>query len=71
MPLKDHRRKEEKDSGKALITSRKAKLEEERNYELVTRKRRETGTFVKSFLRFLFSQIGMVVVVIAVSLLGE
>jgi len=50
--------------------TRKAKLEEERNYELVTRKRRETGVFFKSLLRFLFSQVGLVVVVILMATLG-
>ncbi len=67
---KDQRGKSASKDGKPVINSRKAKLEEERNYELVVRKRRETGTFLKSFLRFIFSQVGMVVVVILVAIGG-
>ena len=51
--------------------SRKAKIEEERNYELVTRKRRATGVFVKSFLRFLFSHVGLVLLCIVLAAGGE
>ena len=58
-------------SAKLAANSRKAKLEEERNYHLVTRKRRETGKFIKSFLRFAFSQVGMVVAVVLVATMGE
>ncbi len=60
-----------KPQGKPTIQSRKAKLEEERNYELVLRKRKETGVFFKTVLKFLFSQIGMVFVVILVATLGN
>ncbi len=54
-----------------MVLTRKQKLEEERNYELVTRKRKETGTFCKSFLRFTFSQVGLVLVVILVAVGGK
>ena len=50
--------------------TRKAKLEEERNYTIVTRKRKETGALVKSFLRFLFSQVGLVLLCIAIAVAG-
>ena len=49
---------------------RQEKLEAERSYELVTRKRAETGTFWKGLLKFLFSHVGLVILCIAVAVIG-
>lgn len=49
---------------------RRVKAEEERNYDVVSRKREEKGTFVKAFLRFLFSQVGLVILCIVIAIGG-
>jgi hypothetical protein len=36
-------------------------LEAERTYELIKREKEDSGTWLKSFLKFLFSQIGLVI----------
>ena len=46
-------------------------LEAERTYELVKREKEKTGTWLKSFLKFLFSQIGLVILVAVVAVGGE
>jgi hypothetical protein len=35
-----------------------AELEAERTYELIKREKENSGSWVKSFLKFLFSQVG-------------
>lgn len=49
---------------------RQQKLEEERNYDLVVRKRRETGNFFKSFLKFTFSHVGLVLLCVVIAVGG-
>ena len=46
-------------------------LEAERTYELVKREKEKTGTWLKSFLKFLFSQVGLVILVGVVAVGGE
>jgi len=46
-------------------------LEAERTYELIKKEKEENGTFIKSFLRFLFSQLGLVLVVVGVAVGGN
>ena len=58
------------ENGKPQVHARRLKAEEDRNYELITRKRAEKGTFCKAFLRFLFSQVGLVLLCIAIGVGG-
>ena len=45
-------------------------IEEQRDYEFVTRQRKETGQFLKSVLRFFLSNVGLIVVAIVVAIGG-
>jgi hypothetical protein len=60
-----------KKSAKKQKKSAKKQKEDERNYELVTRPRRETGAFFKSLLRFLFSNVGLVILAVVVGIGGR
>ena len=46
-------------------------LEEERNYRLVKREKEESGALVKQVLRFLFSQVGVVILGVISAILGS
>ena len=46
-------------------------LEEERNYRLVKREKEESGALVKQVLRFLFSQVGVVILGVITAVLGN
>ena len=46
-------------------------LEEERNYRLVKREKEESGALVKQVLRFLFSQVGVVLLGVITAVLGN
>ena len=61
----------QKEVEKAPSATRRLKQEEDRNYILVTRQRQEKGTFCKQFLRFLFSQVGLVVVCVVIGVGGK
>ncbi len=46
-------------------------LEAERSYELIKKEKEENGSCIVSFLRFLFSQLGLFLVVIGVAVGGN
>ena len=46
-------------------------VEQERSYKLVTKEKKESGKLVKQTLRFLFSQVGLIVLGIFTATLGE
>ena len=46
-------------------------LEEERNYHLVKREKKDDGELIKQVLRFLFSQIGVVILGVVTAALGK
>ena len=46
-------------------------LEAERTYELIKREKENSGTWLKSFLTFLFSQVGLVILSAAIAVVGE
>lgn len=46
-------------------------LEAERAFELIKKEKEENGSFFVSFLRFLFSQLGLFLVVISVAVGGN
>ena len=46
-------------------------LEAERTYELVKREKEKSGTWMKSFLKFLFSQLGLIIIAGVVAVGGQ
>ena len=50
--------------------SNRKQKEQSRNYELVRRRRRESGEFCKAVLRFFFSNVGLILVAIFVAFVG-
>ena len=50
---------------------RNEELEAERTYELIKREKENSGTCVKSFLKFLFSQVGLVLLCAAIAVVGK
>ena len=46
-------------------------IEAERNYKLVKKEKKESGKVIKQTLRFLFSQVGLIALGMAVAILGK
>jgi hypothetical protein len=52
-------------------SQRQARIEEDRSYDLVVRKKREDSTIIKSILKFLFSHVGLVLICVALAVGGS